>query len=176
MSFFNRKQISAMSNVCPHTPIPSLLMSLQNNSTQPHSNLSVTTGFSNNTLETDREDYGIFNPFNDPRDLISEVTNKKWRRIIGYAYFLFLAVGVPANVIVCLVFYRQVWTGASMFVHSLPLLLMLFLCFCCICCFRQCRFSFGHTSLHPPPSSLPSPQTLLLLLLLLLLLRSISRA
>ena len=91
-------------------------MSAQNNSTQSNSNTSLTTDFSTNTLEADR-DYDTFNPFNNPWNLISAVTAKKWRRVLAFAYVVFLAVGVPANVIVCLVFYRQVWTGAGICVH-----------------------------------------------------------
>ena len=106
-----------MENVIHHTPISAILMSAQNYTTQSNTNISVTPDLNGNSSQPDKGDGDICSPFNNPWNVISAATAEKWTQVLNYLFVLFLAVGVPANVTNCLVFYRQVWTGASIFVH-----------------------------------------------------------
>ena len=77
------------------------------------------------TLQTYTEDGDFFDPFNNPWNLITASTRKQLMRLIAYLYILLLAVGVPANVINCLVFYKQVSTAVGQIVEVF--------CYCCAC-------------------------------------------
>ena len=68
----------------------------------------LTTDFNVTTLHPDQGNFTFYSPFNNPWNVISAAMSEKLIQIIDFVYVLFLAVGVPANVINCLVFYRQV--------------------------------------------------------------------
>ena len=74
-------------------------------------------------LQPDNGDDDLFDPFNNPWNLISADTSEATTKLFDYVFILFVVVGVPGNIINCLVFYRQVCTACRP--HSLMLSLFL---------------------------------------------------
>ena len=97
-----------MANLARQTTFSSLLTLVHSNTTDTNSSSPLTNDFNTTTLQLNIEDGDVFDPFNNPWNLISAATRKTFVQLIDNMYIMFFIVGVPANVINCLVFYRQV--------------------------------------------------------------------
>ena len=88
-----------------------------------HNSSPLTTDFNFTTVQMDQRNHDLFDPFNNPWNLISAAARETVTRIVDYVYIVFVIVGIPANIINCLVFYRQV--GLCVLGGILPLRLIL---------------------------------------------------
>ena len=87
-------------------------MSVHDHTRDTANGSSLSRDFNSNS--TTHQPYGgdddLFDPFNNPWNLVSAETNETVMQLLDYVFNLFVIVGVPGNIINCLVFYRQVCT------------------------------------------------------------------
>ena len=114
----NLQQTSSSLNMSVHgdsslqQTFSSLPMSVHGPTRDTANGSSLTRDLNSNStmrLPDSGNDDFIFS-FDNPLNLVSADTRQTMMKLLDYVFILFVIVGVPGNVINCLVFYRQVST------------------------------------------------------------------
>ena len=100
-----------MARILPQSTFPSLLMFNHNDTIDTNGSSEAVREFNSTTPHQGRPGGDLFDAFNNPWNVISAATRKRFNHLFDYVYILFVIVGVPSNVINCIVFYRQVCIG-----------------------------------------------------------------